>query len=100
METFINLLLLFSLEYPPTELQKHFEEIENILPRINEDDETVNGLVNKAISLWKKWIVLKMVYKIPKKIDQQKTIEEVDPCKPTQDLYPSPMDITVLDHKT
>lgn len=94
------LLLLFSLEYSPTELQKHCEEINNTLPKMNEDNEIINDLVNKAKSLWKKWIVLKMVYKIPKKMDQPKTIKEVNLCKPTQDIYPSPVDISVLDHKT
>lgn len=87
--------MLFSLEYPTTEL--HYEEINKLLPKNN---ETINGIVEKARGLWKKWIILKMVFKIPKKIDQHKPIEEINSRQLTEDSYSSPMDITSLDRKT
>ncbi|XP_050545151.1 uncharacterized protein LOC126907706 [Daktulosphaira vitifoliae] len=61
-----------NLEYTSHESDKHCQEIENILPSYpNSNDEAVN-FVEKARSLWKKWIVLKIVFKIPKKLEQQK----------------------------
>jgi len=70
---------LFSFDYPVTELQD-IREIDKILPTNNEIDET-NSLVEKARALWKKWIVLKIVFKIPKKIDQPKPITETNSAK-------------------
>lgn len=67
------------------------------MPTNNDNTEIKNGLIEKARALWKKWIVLKMVYKIPKKIDQHKPIEMIS-NKLVEDTYPS-MDITVLDQK-
>lgn len=89
--------MLFSLEYPTTELQNHYQEINNLLPK---NCEKVNNLVEKARDLWKKWIILKMVFKIPKKIDQRKPIEEINSKQLVENSNPSPMDITALDQKT
>lgn len=64
------------------------------------NNETTNSLVEKARDLWKKWIVLKMVFKIPKKIEQHKPVEEVvNSNKLIEDSHSS-LDITVLDRKT
>lgn len=64
------------------------------------NNETTNSLVEKARDLWKKWIVLKMVFKIPKKIEQHKPVEEVvNSNKLIEDSHSSPLDITVLDRK-
>lgn len=62
----------------------------------------VHGLIEKARDLWKKWIVLKMVFKIPKKIDKHKPSEELmNSSKIVEDLSPNfPMDITALDRRT
>lgn len=91
--TFI--LIFFSLEYPATEIQNHCQEINSLLPN---DNEMKNSLVEKSRALWKKWIVLKMVFKIPKKIDQNKSI--TDSSKLINNGYQSPIDITTLDRKT
>lgn len=50
--------------------------------------------MKKARALWKKWILLKMVFKIPKKIDRQKPIEKINLNKVNMDSY---MDISVID---
>lgn len=56
--------------------------------------------MEKARHLWKKWIILKMVFKIPKKIDQHKSIEEINSSKQlNENSNSSPMDITALDPK-
>lgn len=89
---------IFSLEHPTKHSQKHCQEIDNIFPTKDDGNETMNGLVEKARDLWKKWIVLKMVFKIPKKIDQPKTIKETNSSKLPED-YSSSMDIAVLDQK-
>lgn len=89
--------MLFSLEHPNTELQSHYQEINNLLPK---NCEKVNDLVKKASDLWEKWMSLKMVFKIPKKIDQQKPIEEINSKQLVDNSNPSPMDITALDQKT
>lgn len=89
--------MLFSLEYPATELQNHYQEINSLLPK---NSENVNDLVEKARDLWKKWILLKMVFKIPKLIDQQKPTEEINSKQLIENSNPSPMDITTLDQKT
>lgn len=85
------------MENPALELITQSQEIDNILSKNNDDNEIKNGLIEKARALWKKWIVLKMVFKIPKKIDQHKPIETIS-SKLVEDTYPS-MDITVLDQK-
>ncbi|VVC32419.1 Post-SET domain,AWS domain,SET domain,SRI, Set2 Rpb1 interacting [Cinara cedri] len=87
-----------SLEYPPTEQQKHCQEIENILPTNNEDK--TNDLVEKARALWKKWIILKIVFKIPKKMYQHNVIKEIHSNKLTDESYALAMDIPVLDQNT
>lgn len=69
------------------------------MPKNNEDDETINNLVEKARALWKKWIVLKIVFKIPKKVDNKQT-EEINSNKLSEGSHPSPTDITTLDRKT
>jgi len=92
------MLILFSLEYPATEIKNHCLEIDSLLPN---DDEIINSLVKKSRALWKKWIVLKMVFKIPKKIDQHiKPTVEINSSKLLEDCYQSYMDITTLDRKT
>lgn len=93
-----NTIICFSLEYPSTELQKHCQEVENILPTNNED-KTINSLVEKSRALWKKWIILKMVFKIPKKIDQIKVIEEIDSNEFSAESFACAMYIPVLDQK-
>lgn len=82
-------------------MQKHCQEIDGIFPTNNNDYEmTVYGLVEKARDLWKKWIVLKMVFKIPKKIDQPKPSEEVmNSSKVVEDSSPN-FPITALDRRT
>jgi len=91
--TFI--LIFFSLEYPATEIKNHCQEIDSLLPN---DNEIKNCLVEKSRALWKKWIVLKMVFKIPKKIDQHKPTPDINSCKLIDNCYQSPMD--TLDRKT
>jgi len=93
--TFI--LIFFSLEYPATEIQNHCQEIDSLLPN---DNEIKNSLVEKSRALWKKWIVLKMVFKIPKKIDQHKPTTDINSSKLIDDCYQSPIDTTSLDRKT
>lgn len=64
------------------------------------NNEAINSLVEKARDLWKKWIVLKMVFKIPKKIEQHKPIEElVNSNKLIENSHSSLMDIPILDPK-
>lgn len=53
--------------------------------------------MEKARVLWKKWILLKMVFKIPKKTDQYKLTEKFNLKKIRQDFYSSLMDIPTLD---
>jgi len=55
--------------------------------------------VKKARDLWKKWIILKMVFKIPKKTDQHKPIKEINSNKSTENVYASSMDIPTIDRK-
>ncbi|XP_060861460.1 uncharacterized protein LOC132938562 isoform X2 [Metopolophium dirhodum] len=86
-----------SLEYPATEIKNHFQEIDSLLPN---DNEIKNSLVEKSRALWKKWIVLKMVFKIPKKIDHHKPPTDISACKLIDNCYQSPVDITTLDRKT
>ncbi|XP_025415197.1 uncharacterized protein LOC112686918 isoform X2 [Sipha flava] len=86
------------LDYPVIELHKHIQEIDNLLPT-NNNSETINVLVEKSRALWKKWIVLKMIFKIPKKTDQHKPIEEINLNKNNIDSC-SYMDISVIDRKT
>jgi len=88
-------LIFFSLEYPATEIKNHCQEIDSLLPN---DNEIKNSLVEKSRALWKKWIVLKMVFKIPKKIDQNKPIK--DSNKLIDNCYQSSIDVTSFDQKT
>lgn len=53
---------IFSLEYPVTQIKEHEQEIDKLLP----DVENLSSLVQAARILWKKWIILKIVFKIPK----------------------------------
>lgn len=85
------------MEYPASELKKHCQEIDNILTTNNENN--LNSLIEKARILWKKWIILKMVFKIPKKIYQHKTIKNIDSNKLAEESYALAMDIPVLDQK-
>lgn len=54
--------------------------------------------MDKSRALWKKWIVLKTVFKIPKKLDQHNATEKINSSKITGDC-PSPLAITTLDRK-
>jgi len=90
-------LIFFSLEYPATEIKNHCQEIDSLLPN---DNELKNSLVERSRALWKKWIVLKMVFKIPKKIDQHKPTTDRNPSKLIDDCCQSSMDVTNLDRKT
>lgn len=76
-----------------TELQD-IREIDKILPTNIENDET-NSLVEKARALWKKWIVLKIVFKIPKKINQPKPNTETN----SVNFSDNAMEITTLERK-
>lgn len=42
--------------------KEHGQEVDKLLP----DENNMSSLVQAARVLWKKWIVLKMVFKIPK----------------------------------
>ncbi|XP_060834189.1 uncharacterized protein LOC132917458 [Rhopalosiphum padi] len=86
-----------SLEYPATEIKNHCQEIDNLLPN---DNGIINSLVKKSRALWKKWIVLKMVFKIPKKIDQHKPTTKINSSKLIDDRYQSSMVIPTFDRKT
>lgn len=86
-----------SLEYPATEIKNHCQKIDSLLPN---DNKIKNSLVEKSRALWKKWIVLKMVFKIPKKIDQNKPTTEINSIKLVDNCYHSSLDITTLDRKT
>jgi len=90
-------LIFFSLEYPATEIKNHCQEIDNLLPN---DNGIINSLVKKSRALWKKWIVLKMVFKIPKKIDQHKPTTKINSSKLIDDRYQSSMVIPTFDRKT
>uniref|UniRef100_A0A2H8TWC6 [histone H3]-lysine(36) N-trimethyltransferase n=2 Tax=Melanaphis sacchari TaxID=742174 RepID=A0A2H8TWC6_9HEMI len=86
-----------SLEYPATEIKNHCQEIDRFLPN---DNEMINSLVKKSRALWKKWIVLKMVFRIPKKIDQHKRITEINSSKVIDDCYQSSLNITTFNRNT
>ena len=91
------IFIIFSLEYPATEIKNHCQKIDSLLPN---DNKIKNSLVEKSRALWKKWIVLKMVFKIPKKIDQNKPTTEINSIKLVDNCYHSSLDITTLDRKT
>jgi len=55
--------------------------------------------VEKSRALWKKWIVLKMVFKIPKKVDQHKPTTDKNSSELIDNCYQSPVH-TTLDRKT
>jgi len=50
------------LEFPLLKKLEHISEVNRLLP----DENDILPLVQSARDLWKKWIVLKMVFKIPK----------------------------------
>ncbi|VVC37627.1 Post-SET domain,AT hook, DNA-binding motif,AWS domain,SET domain,SRI, Set2 Rpb1 interacting [Cinara cedri] len=58
-----------NLEYPVSKIIEHGQEVDKLLS----DVETDNSLVQVARNLWKKWIILKMVFKIPK-LDRPKEV--------------------------
>lgn len=70
----IHIIHYSSLEYASHELDKHCQEIENILPSCHNSNDDTENFIEKARSLWKKWIVLKIVFKIPKKMEQPKSV--------------------------
>jgi len=51
-----------SLEYPESKIEEHYLEVDKLLP----DENNTSELVNESRILWKKWITLKMIFKIPK----------------------------------
>lgn len=53
---------MFSLEYPESKSEDHWLEVDKLLP----DKNNISELVHASRLLWKKWIILKMVFKIPK----------------------------------
>lgn len=55
--------------------------------------------MKKARALWKKWIVLKKVFKIPKKVDIKPT-KEINTNKHSENSLSSHMNISALDRKT
>jgi len=55
-------IFIFSLEYPVSQIKEHEKEIDKLLPNV----ENLSSLVKAARILWKKWIILKIVFKIPK----------------------------------
>ncbi|CAI6357293.1 unnamed protein product [Macrosiphum euphorbiae] len=54
--------IIENLEYPISQIKEHEQEIDKLLP----DIKNISSLVKAARILWKKWIVLKIVFKIPK----------------------------------
>lgn len=58
---YFNIFQITSLEYPVSKIVEHSQEVDKLLP-----NETDSSLVQAARVLWKKWIILKMVFKIPK----------------------------------
>jgi len=86
--------IFFSLEYPATEIKNHCQEIDSLF---SNDNGIINNLLEKSRALWKKWIVLKMVFKIPKKIDQHKSTKEKSSSKVIDDFYESSMNIRTID---
>lgn len=61
------IFLIYSLDYPVSKTEDHEREVDKLLPHIN----NISCIVKAARELWKKWIILKMVFKIPK-IDRPK----------------------------
>lgn len=59
---FIYIFFIFSLNYPISQIKEHEDEVDKLLPDVN----NTSALVQAARVLWKKWIVLKIVFKIPK----------------------------------
>lgn len=55
-------MFTISLEYPVSKSEEHSQEVDKLLP----EDNSNSPIVEAARILWKKWIVLKMVFKIPK----------------------------------
>ncbi|CAH1720992.1 unnamed protein product [Aphis gossypii] len=86
-----------SLEYPATEIKNHCQEIDSLF---SNDNGMINNLLEKSRALWKKWIVLKMVFKIPKKIDQHKSVKEKCSSEVINDYYESSMNIRTIDQNT
>uniref|UniRef100_A0A2S2Q0E3 [histone H3]-lysine(36) N-trimethyltransferase n=2 Tax=Sipha flava TaxID=143950 RepID=A0A2S2Q0E3_9HEMI len=67
-----------NLDYPVSKSEEHGQEIDKLLP----DDKNISLLAQAARVLWKKWIILKMVFKIPK-LERPKDVSI--PC----DIQPS-----------
>lgn len=59
---YINIHFFFSSEYPLSKSEEHWKKIDKLLP----EENNFSSLIQVARVLWKKWIVLKMVFKIPK----------------------------------
>lgn len=57
-----DIFFIISLEYPLSQSEEHGKEVDKLLP----DKNNVSLLIQVARALWKKWIILKMVFKIPK----------------------------------
>ncbi|XP_060855766.1 uncharacterized protein LOC132933510 [Metopolophium dirhodum] len=65
--------MIENLEYPISQIKEHEQEIDKLLP----DVKNISPLVKAARILWKKWIVLKIVFKIPK-LDRPKEVNIPD----------------------
>ncbi|XP_029344737.1 uncharacterized protein LOC100167890 isoform X2 [Acyrthosiphon pisum] len=65
--------IIENLEYPISQIKEHEQEIDKLLP----DVKNISPLVKAARILWKKWIVLKIVFKIPK-LDRPKEVNIPD----------------------
>ncbi|XP_025196702.1 uncharacterized protein LOC112595635 [Melanaphis sacchari] len=66
-----------NLKYPISQIKEHEEEVDKLLP----DVSNKSSLVQAARILWKKWIVLKIVFKIPK-LDRPKEVNIADVSQP------------------
>lgn len=53
--------IIIRLDYPVSNFKEHKEKVDSLLSNKN-----ISPLVNAARNLWKKWIVLKTVFVIPK----------------------------------
>uniref|UniRef100_A0A2S2NNW2 [histone H3]-lysine(36) N-trimethyltransferase n=1 Tax=Schizaphis graminum TaxID=13262 RepID=A0A2S2NNW2_SCHGA len=62
-----------NLNYPISQIKEHEDEVDKLLPDVN----NTSALVQAARVLWKKWIVLKIVFKIPK-LDRPKEANIAD----------------------
>lgn len=74
-----------NLDYPTSQIKEHEQEIDKLLPDVN----NLSSLVQAARILWKKWIILKIVFKIPK-LDRPKEVNFPDDVIQPPILFPQP----------